>query len=178
MARFKILDSGRRQILAFHFPGDFVDLESCILRQMDYGISALTDAETAIVQHNDLREIIETQPHLTRLLWLSTLTDAAICRQWAVAASMAANRHFAHLICETYTRLVEAGIARDFRFEMPMSQEVIAEAMGLTTVHVSRIAHELRERHLVEWKRPVLIIPDWSRLAAFGGFDPQYLQSL
>ena len=175
-ARSKTLEDGGRQITAIHIPGDFVDLHSFLLRKMDHSVVAFSPCRVASVPHERLRGISETQPHLTRLLWLNTLVDAAIHRNWIVAMGrMSASGRMAQLLCELYVRLSSVDLARDYEFEFPLTQPVVADALGLSLVHVNRSLREIRSRNLIAWRSRMVKILDWERLVEFAQFDPTYL---
>ncbi|CAN5487428.1 Crp/Fnr family transcriptional regulator [soil metagenome] len=176
-ARYSLTVGGDRQLTEINVPGDFVDLHSLMMKQMDHGIVALSDCVIAPAQHGDLRRLTEQHPHLTRLLWLETVIDGAIHRQWLVTMGRqnAASR-LAHLICELYLRLEAAGQAADQRFAVPLTQTDLGDVLGLTPVHVNRVMMELRHEALIEWKGAQVTILDWAQLAAFAEFDPTYLR--
>lgn len=176
-ARFSLTPSGGRQLTEINVAGDFVDLHSLLMRQMDHGVLALADCVIAPAAHDDLRRLTEEHPHLTRLLWLETVVDGAIHRQWLVTMGQqnAASR-LAHLVCELYVRLEAAGLASDLKFTLPMTQVDLGDVLGLTQVHVNRVLMELRRQGLVEWKGGQVAINDWSALAQLGQFDPGYLR--
>lgn len=176
-ARYSLTVGGDRQLTEINVPGDFVDLHSLLMKQMDHGIVALSDCVIAPAQHGDLRRLTEQYPHLTRLLWLETVIDGAIHRQWLVAMGRqnAASR-LAHLICELYLRLEAAGRACDHHFAVPLTQVDLGDILGLTPVHVNRVMMELRHQGLIEWRGAQVTILDWDQLAAFAEFDPIYLR--
>jgi CRP-like cAMP-binding protein len=175
-ARYTILEDGRRQISAIHVAGDFVDLHSFLLRHMDHGVLALTDCETAIVPHATLKEISVERPHLTRMLWLSTVIDAAIHRRWIVTSGrLPAEGQMAHFICEIYRRLSVVDGVTDYSFRLPISQIALSDALGLSAVHLNRTLMDLRRGGLIEWRGADVTILDWDRLAALGQFDDTYL---
>lgn len=176
-ARYSLTVAGERQFTEISVPGDFIDLHSLLMKQMDHGIMALSDCVVAPAQHGDLRRLTELHPHLTRLLWLETVIDGAIHRQWLVAMGRqnAASR-LAHLICELYLRLEAGGQAEDHHFTVPLTQTVLGDILGLTPVHVNRVMMELRHQGLIEWKGAQVVILDWDRLATFAEFDPIYLR--
>jgi CRP-like cAMP-binding protein len=176
-ARFSLTPSGGRQLTELNLAGDFVDLHSLLMRQMDHGVIALSECVVAPVAHDDLRRLTETEPHLTRLLWLETVVDGAIHRQWLVTMGQqnAASR-LAHLICELYCRQEAAGLAGAYRFGLPMTQSDLADLLGLTQVHVNRVLMALRRQGLVDWKAGQVAIHDWQGLVSLGRFDPTYLR--
>ena len=175
-ARCTILDDGRRQITALHIPGDFVDLHSFLLKVMDHGVVALTPCKAAAVDHKILQEITLDHPHLARLLWLSTLIDAAILRQWLIGAGQrSALEQMAHLFCELFTRLQVIGRTRGNSFPIPVTQAELGDALGLSAVHTNRTLQALRRQELIEWNGGMVTIPDRERLTRFAEFDPTYL---
>lgn len=174
--RVKTLADGQRSIIALHISGDFIDLHSLLLKPMDHTISALTNCRMALVPHDHLREITHHHPHLTRLLWLDTLIDAAIHREWlAVLGRLPAQGQMAHLLCELYLRLTVVGAAQDHRFVLPLTQGVLADVLGLSPVHVNRTIQDLRREELVHWAGSVVQIKDWNRLVQLAEFNPDYL---
>lgn len=176
-ARYSTLSDGRRQITEINVAGDFVDLHSLLMKQMDHGVVTLCPCVIAHAPHSRLRKLTEEHGHLTRLLWLDTIIDAAIHRQWLVAMGRRSGLgHLAHLVCELFTRLSAVGLNDGQTFQMPMTQTVLSDALGLSTVHVNRLIAELRREGLVRWTNPEIEILDWPRLAQIAEFDPTYLR--
>ena len=175
-ARYSVLNDGKRQISAVHVPGDFVDLHSLLLDPMDHSVLALTDCQVVQVPHPLLREVSETHPHLTRLLWTLTVIDAAIFRQWLIASGhLPAIGQISHFFCELWTRLSVVGLTEGLGFDLPISQGDLGDAMGLSGVHVNRCLMALRRSGLLEWLGGRVTILDWDGLAALSEFDPEYL---
>ncbi|VXC01292.1 Crp/Fnr family transcriptional regulator [Brevundimonas sp. G8] len=176
-ARYSTLEDGARQITEINVAGDFIDLHSLLMKQMDHGVVALTECVVAEAPHSGLIDITERHPHLTRLLWLDTIIDAAIHRQWLVAMGRRSGLgHLAHLVCELYLRLQAVGQTGDLSFDLPLTQAVLGDALGLSTVHVSRLISELRGEGVVNWSGGRIDILDWRRLAEIAEFDPTYLR--
>ena len=176
-ARVHFLSRGNdRVITALHVPGDFVDLHGFVLAGLEHTILAMGPTEVEFVSHDQLREITHDWPHLTRLLWMSTTIDAAIHRQWLVAAaSLRSSAHLAHLLCELYTRLSAVGAARDYRFTLPLLQRDLANILGYSPIHINRAVRDLRERGLIRWSGTEIEILDWKGLATLARFKPDYL---
>jgi CRP-like cAMP-binding protein len=175
-ARYKVLSNGRRQITALHITGDFVDLHSFLLKTMDHGVLALTPCRVGMVPHAVLEKITEEHPHLARLLWLSTLIDGAIHREWLTAMGRrSATAHMAHLVCELFVRLKVIGRVQDDTIELPITQSELGDTLGLSTVHVNRVLQELRREGLIRTRGTALTILDWDRLQAVAEFTPTYL---
>jgi len=169
---------GRRQITAFHVPGDFADLHSFLLKKMDDGVAALTTCTVAQVPHADLKEITKKYPYLTRVLWLTTLIDAAVHRAWMTTLGrMEARERLAHSFCELRDRLEPMGLMRSDRYELPITQEELGDAFGMSTVHVNRVLQGLRAEGLITSHGKTLIIDDWERLKQVGQYNPDYLHA-
>jgi CRP-like cAMP-binding protein len=176
MCRYKDLRDGRRQITELQVPGDFVDLHGFSLKRLDHGIMALTRCRVAYVAHERLTEITERYPHLTRLYWFHTNIDAAIHREWEVSLGRrSAAERLAQLFCEMRVRLGVVGMADDTGYELSLTQSVLAECLGLTSIHVNRTLKELRERGAVTFRNGRVTIHDWAQLTDIAEFDPAYL---
>lgn len=176
-ARYVTLLDGGRQITELNVAGDFIDLHSFVMKEMDHGVQALTDCVVVTAPHSALRMLGENHPHLMRLLWLDTVIDAAIHRQRIASMGRRTGlAHLAHLICELYKRLEVVNRAVDLAFELPLSQAVLADVLGLSTVHVNRLIAELRALDVVAWSQNQIEILDWEELVRLAEFDPTYLR--
>jgi CRP-like cAMP-binding protein len=175
-ARYKVLQEGERQITALHLEGDFVDLHSFLLKEMDHGVTAISQCRIATVPHETLTTVSIRQPHLTRLFWLLTLLDGAMHREWLVAMGRrSALGQLAHLLCEIRTRLSVVGGANDHSFVLPITQVDLSDILGLSSVHVNRVLQELRGNNLIAWKGVHVSILDWDGLQRIAEFDDRYL---
>lgn len=169
-------DEGRRQITALHIAGDFVDLHSLLLKVMDHSVVALANCDVVFTPHERLLDITTRTPHLGRLLWLSTLIDAAIQRAWMSSIGRRSSAaQLAHLICEMYLRMEAVGLAGELSFDFPITQHELGDTLGLSTVHANRTLQELRATGLLKWQGSLVTIADFDRLAAFADFDATYL---
>lgn len=165
-----------RVITALHVPGDFVDLHGFVLAGLEHSVVAVGQAEVEFIDHAELIEITENFPHLTRLLWMATLIDAAVHRQWLVAAaSLRSSAHLAHLLCEVYTRLNAVGAASDLQFSLNLLQRELADILGYSPIHVNRAVRDLRDRGMIRWSGAEVTILDWKGLSTLARFDPTYL---
>lgn len=175
-ARTSVVKTGERQITAFHVPGDFIDLHSFLIKEMDHAVVALTPVTIAQVPHAAIERLTERFPHLTRLLWLMTLLDGAVHREWLVGLGrLSALARAAHLFCELGLRLEAVGVGSAREFEFPVTQSDLADAMGLSAVHMNRVIQELRARGLLAWQGAGVVLPDLEGLRALAEFDPRYL---
>lgn len=176
VARVKMLPDGGRQITGLHIAGDFVDLHSFLLKSLDHDLVALSDVELIAFPHEGLKRITEQAPHLTRMLWLLTIIDAAIHREWlANAGRKSALQQVASLFCEMVIRHRLIGLTGDAAIPFPLTQIDLADACGLSPVHVNRVVQELRETGLVEWRARKLTVLDFDGLAQVAQFDPSFL---
>ena len=174
--RQKILADGQRQITALHVPGDFADLHSFVLKKMDDGVVTLTPCKVALVPHATLRRIVEGYPHLTQLLWFTTLVDAAIHREWMTGMGRRSSLgQIAHLLCELCLRLRTVGLVTDDSYQLPVTQTELGDALGLSLVHVNRTLQDLRGQGLISWKGQTVEMTDWEGLRQLAEFDPTYL---
>ncbi len=178
VARYKDLREGQRQIMELHVPGDFLDLHGFLLKKLDHDVGSLSPVTIAWVPHETLRRISQEEPHLTRLLWLSTLMDAAIQRERILSVGRRpARARIAHLLCELFLRLETVGIADGMSFPLSLTQIDLADATGLTSVHVNRMLRELREEGLLPFRGGRVTIHEWERLQRVAEFDPIYLHA-
>lgn len=170
------MEDGRRQITELHVAGDYIDLHSFTLKYLDHDVVALTQCKFAIVPHEKLKTMTERLPHLTRVYWFATNLDAAIHRQWELSlARRDAAARMAHLFCELYVRLKIVGLTDGMSYELPLTQETLADVLGLTAVHINRTLQQLRSDGDIQLERGRLTINDWDALAKRAEFDPAYL---
>lgn len=176
IGRFKDMRDGQQQISELHVPGDFADLHSFTLKRLDHGILALTDCRIAWVQHAALRAVIDQYPHLGRMLWFSTNLDAAIHRAWTVSLGRRdAVERLAHLLCELQVRLEVVGMADPTGYPLGLTQNDLANCLGLTAVHVNRVLRDLRERGLATFRGGHVTIADPVGLRDLAEFSTDYL---
>jgi CRP-like cAMP-binding protein len=167
---------GRAHIVAMQVPGDFIDLHGFALKRLDHDIRALGPARIGRVSHARLRQVIQDQPHLGRLLWFATLLDSAIQREWILKLEdLNAAQRVAHLFCEMCHRLKMVGLGGASSFTLPLTQAQLASMCGTTAVHMSRALGRLREETGVTFRHGRLACPDRATLIEFCKFDPAYL---
>ena len=173
--RYKIMPDGRRHIFAYMLAGDFCDLNVFILKRMDHSIGTLTPCVTVAIPRKRILEMVE-RPQLARALWWATLVDEATLREWLVnLGHRPAEQRIAHLLCEIHLRLQVMGLAKGTSFKLPLTQEVIADTMGLSVVHVNRMLVQLREQGLIEIEGRSIDLLDIERIRAMCDFNPNYL---
>jgi CRP-like cAMP-binding protein len=174
--RYKVLPDGRRHIMAFLIPGDLCDVHVFILKEMDHSIGLVTNARVAVIPKEKMLALIEDRPKMTQALWWSSLVDDSVLREWLVnMGQRSAHDGIAHLLVEIWLRLRAVGMADDGTIRLPLTQNDIADAMGLTPVHVNRTLQQMRQEGLIELASGALHIPDVRRLMEVSDFDPNYL---
>jgi CRP-like cAMP-binding protein len=176
ICRYKILPHGGRQIMAFLIPGDACDLHIKLLAQMDHCIQAITPAQVATVTRDEMQAMMDEHPNIARAMYTGQLVDEGIMRAWIVSMGRRSSiERVAHLICELYLRVRAIGLAHDGEFTLPLSQMVLADALGMTPVHINRVLKELRLTGAMALKRGSVAILDPVKLVQIAGFDENYL---
>ena len=174
--RYKQLEDGRRQVVSFFLPGDICDINGFLLREMDHSIGTITAVSTADLSRDFFDEVAASHPRIATALWWDTLVNAAIQREWTMnLGQRTALERTAHLLCEVWLRLRLAGLTKDDSCEFPLTQADLADATGLSKVHVNRTLQELRAGGFIVLKGKTLAIPDLDRLMRAGLFNPNYL---
>lgn len=176
-ARYNILRDGSRRITALLLPGDICDMDSAMGSAMDHGISTITNCAVAYIPGDRMDAFTFCTPKIARALRRSALVDASILRQWLVnAGRRTAVETMAHLLAELYVRVEAIGGVADGSFDLPLTQEELGDATGMTHVHVNRTLRELRERGLIKITKGRLHIPDVTALEKTAGMDSGYLR--
>src|SRR3954471_6132283 len=157
--RYKILADGKRQILAFLIPGDFCDLHVAILGVMDHSICTLSPCTIVEVSRETIADLTVNHPRIPRALWWATLVDEGILREWLTGMGQRSSEsQTAHLFCELLLRLQTVGLATPNSYHLPLTQTDLADALGISAVHLNRILQQLRADGLITLKRSVLTI--------------------
>ena len=174
--RYKLTETGKRQIFSFHIPGDIPDLQSLHIDVMDHSLAALTATKALFIPHESVCDLMRRCPRIGDAFWRDTLIDAAVFREWIMnLGRREAYGRMAHLLCEFYVRLRAVGLTNGPAYESPLTQAELADATGLSAVHVNRTLQELRGEGLITLRNGSLAVLDWDRLQEAGEFDPAYL---
>ena len=178
VCRHKSTSGGARQIVSFHFPGDILDLQHLKLPRADHNVEATTRAEVAWISKDRINRILRSHPVLADALWRDALIDASIFREWVLNVGRRdARSRVAHMLCEFAARREAAGLGSPERFELPMTQEQIADATGMTIVHVNRTLKALTDEGAISRDGREVRISDWARMQRIADFDPAYLHN-
>ena len=174
--RYKILPDGARQILAFMMPGDSCDLHAGLMAEMDHSIGTITPSLIAMIDRVEMETILDDRRAVAKAMYLSQLIDEGVMRAWITSIGRRSSiERVAHLMCELYRRARNIGLASGTAFELPLSQLLLADAMGMTPVHLNRVLRTLRVEGAMTLLRGSVIITDPLQLARIAGFDENYL---
>lgn len=174
--RYKIAADGGRQIVSLRIPGDPLDFQSLYLQTIDHHMQALTPVELALIPLSDLERLAEARPSIARAILVDILIEASIGREWQLNIG---RRHalprLAHFLCEFVYRLQLIFPHSGDEIDVPMTQEQLADILGLTPVHVNRTLKTLEEAGAVARSGRRLSTRDVATLARFADFSPLYL---
>lgn len=171
-----IVENGRRYVVGIQVPGDFVDLHAFALKRLDHDLVTLGPAKVGYVSHSRLQDLMNSEPHLSRLFWFSTLLDAAIHRQWTLKLEqLKAYRRVAHLLAEIWYRLELVGLAHPDGFRTPLTQTDLADMCGTTAIHMNRALRALSREGVAEFRRGNVTVTDRKNFEKHGDFNPTYL---
>jgi CRP-like cAMP-binding protein len=173
---FKMLPDGERQIVDFQIPGDFLGLRSMLFRTTDHSVEAVTQIEASEVLMSDILDGFASAPRLaTAVLWAASRDEAMVVEHLVNLGRRSAEVRTAHFLLELGTRLHLVGIGDRTGYDCPLTQYHLADALGLSAVHVNRVLRMLREDGLVTFQKGRVNFDDERRLKEMAGFDPDYL---
>ncbi|EAQ01533.1 probable transcriptional regulator, Crp/Fnr family protein [Pseudooceanicola batsensis HTCC2597] len=174
VCRYKVLPNGKRAIVALMLPGDICDLHVAILGRMDHSIGTLTDCRLVKISRRTIDDLLDNHPRIRRALFWSTLVDEAILREWLVnMGRRRADQQMAHLFCEVHARL--NAVDRMHGALLPLTQEELADILGISSVHAQRVLSGLRKKELVTVQDSRVALPDIRRIREFAQFEGDYL---
>ena len=175
-ARYDQMADGKRQLTAFHIDGDMCDLHSVVCPTAAWGLMALTTTTILHVPHGEIRALVETYPALAMAFWRDSTADASILAKWVGNVGRRDSRaRMAHVLCEMGVRMERAGLGKRDAFWFDVSQQNLADALGLTAVHVNRTMQMLRSEGFIRTESRTFFVDDWARLCEVAEFDPAYL---
>jgi CRP-like cAMP-binding protein len=177
--RYKQLEDGSRQIMAYLLPGDLCDIQIFLFEKMDHSIGLLSNAEVVKIPAAEILDLMDRFPRIERALMWATLVDEATLREWLLnVGQRSAMQRIAHLFCELCVRLTVVGLVDDDEtFTLPLTQTELADTTGMTTVHVNRTLQRLRKDKLIATRHGRLTILDFKKLAGISGFNEVYLHT-
>ena len=173
---YERLEDGTRQILAFQYPGDFCDLHRHVLPEADsqVAVAAITNCSIGVIWHQDLERLVADYPLIALALWRTTMLEASMLRKRALIGRLPALQRVAHLLCEQLVRREEVGLNSA---TIPLLQMDLADALGLSFVHVNRMLQELRSLNILSQEGRTIKVVDRQRLVTIASFDGNYMNS-
>ena len=176
VGRFGQNRNGDRQITCLYIPGDMADLPSVVSPKSAWGFATLTRSTILRVPHTELRRIAAKHSGISEAFWRDCVADGSIYSEWVVNVGRRdALTRLAHLICEMAIRSERAGQGNRHAFPLPITQNGLGDATGLTSVHVNRTMMELRTRSIVTARGGNVTIHDWDQLVSIGEFNPAFM---
>ena len=173
---YKLLPGGARQIVDVQVPGDFIGIRSLLLRISDHSVEPVTDVTVAEVKASDILEIVSEEPRLaTALLWAASRDEAMVVEHLVGLGRRSARERVAHFLLELSARLTLIGWSDRTGYECPLNQYLLADALGLSAVHVNRVLRALREDGLVTFRDGRVAFGNIDALISLTDFDPAYL---
>ena len=174
--RQKQTGDGLRQIVSLHIPGEATDFQGLFLDEADHSVQMLTRGEVAFVARAEFQALVRSRLAVSHAILVHILVESSIFREWVLNVGRRdARSRLAHLLCEFAIRLQAQGLAGPEAFELPVTQELLADALGLTAVHVNRTLKALEAEGLIVRKKRSVGFPAWRRLQDAGDFNPRYL---
>ena len=174
--RYKILPDGKRQLLSFGLPGDLIGFPAAFFDKAVNATGSLSDVVVATVPFAALYDLFTRFPRIAVALYWTAAREAAIYGERVVdIGRRSAYERLAHLILELLTRLRTVGLAEELSYVLPLTQELIADVLGLSGPHVSRMLRSMREEGLVTIEDHRLTVMDLESLTQLAGFDGDYL---
>lgn len=174
--RHKVAGNGGRQILSIHMKGDLVDLQNSMLGIADHNVQMLSAGEVALMPFEAVRDLAQRMPNIGMAMWYETLVEGSIFREWILNIGRRdAHARIGHLLCEFAVRLEVAELGNQAEYDLPITQEQLADAVSLTAVHVNRTLKSLEKEGYISRSKRRITISDWQKLARVADFQPNYL---
>ncbi|HEX8300783.1 Crp/Fnr family transcriptional regulator [Sphingomonas sp.] len=174
--RHKLTGDGTRQIVSLHIPGDALDFQNLFLDVSDHNVQMLTRGDVAYIPRTDVQQLTRSNTSIAHAILVKILVEASVFREWVLNVGRRdARTRVAHLLCELGVRLDAEGLAEEYGYELPMTQEQLGDAVGLTPVHVNRTLKTLEREGLISRTKRSVGFPNWSALRSAGDFNQRYL---
>lgn len=174
--RHKVAGNGGRQIMSIHMKGDIVDLQNSLLGLADHNVQMLTPGEVALIPVAAVQALAFDHPTVGQAMWYETLVDGSIFREWLLNVGRRdARTRIGHLLCEFAIRMETSGLGKQDEYELPITQEQLADAVSLTPVHVNRTLMAMESDGLIRRNKRFIHITDWKQMAKSSDFQPRYL---
>jgi len=158
--------------------GDILDLQNLLLSRADHSVQTVSPATIGVVPSSVLKDVADRHPRIKDALWRETLIEAAVFREWVLNVGRRnAIARISHMLCEFALRSQQGGISSPEATVFPFTQDLVADATGLSVVHTNRVIQELRASGALRAGTSRIEIGDWEKLLSIGEFDPHYLHA-
>jgi CRP-like cAMP-binding protein len=177
--RHKTLPDGRKQILSFLLPGDMVDMHASLLRVRDDNLEAVSPCQVVLTPQSRVSALATAHPNLGAAFLREAMIEGAIAREWVLnLGRRTALEGLAHLLCELKVRMDAVGWGGPDVYPLHIKQQQLADALGLSPIHMNRSVKRLTQTGFAHFGRRQLIVSDFAALARLAHFDPSYLHLL
>jgi len=174
--RYKILHDGSRQIIDFILPGQIFGLQCCLFKRPLYSVATVTDTSLSPIPLAVIRDVFDRNPAFAKALFRSAICESVILAEHLTdAARRSAYERVSHFLLELFVRLAGVGLTDGMTLFLPLTQDLIADALGLTTVHVNRTFRSLRDDKLIATAGRLVTILDFEALSLVSDFENSYL---
>jgi CRP-like cAMP-binding protein len=177
--RYRVLQDGRRQILNIILPGDFIGFPGCFFENALYSIATLNDCSVSPVSFARFLGLSMTHPRLASISFWSLSCEAAMYAEHLIGVGRrSALERVAHFLLEMLTRLQAVGLAEERSYRLPLTQELLADALGLSVQYVNLTLRQLREEELASVERQQVTILNPEELASLADFERSYINRI
>jgi CRP-like cAMP-binding protein len=174
--RHKITNMGMRQIVSVQIPGDALDFQHVFLEAADHNLQTATRVDVALITKRAILDIARSRPAISDVIFASILVELSILRECALnLAKRDARTRLAHFLCELAVRLDAVGLTSYQGYELPLSQEQIGDALGISAVHTNRTIRALEMEGLIARDKRSISFPRWEAICSVAGFSSSYL---
>jgi CRP-like cAMP-binding protein len=170
--RFKTLPDGRRQILNYCLPGDLIGLQGSVIGTMDHSVEALSPVILCVFQRDGLSDLFKKQPGLSYdVTWIAAREERMLDEHLLSIGRRSAIERAAYLVAFLHQRATAVGASSDATLLIPITQQHVADTLGLSIVHTNKTLRKLAERGLLRWHDRACEILDVRGLMDLAGWE-------
>ncbi len=170
--RYKLLPDGRRQVLNFVLPGDFIGLQATVFGEAQHTVEAMSDSVLCVFPRGKLWSLYNTEPGLGfDVTWLAAREEKMLDDNLLSIGRRSAAERVAFILIHLLRRLKELGMSDGASYETPFNQQHLADTLGLSLVHTNKTIRKMTRNGLILWRDRYLSILDEKRLVAIAQYD-------
>lgn len=171
--RYKTLEDGRRQILNYVLPGDMIGLQGAMLEHMDHSVDALTPMRLCVFERSRMFSLFEKYPGIAfDITWLASREESILDEHLLSVGRRTALERAAYLMAFLHHRAVRAGIACESSAFLPVTQNMVADTLGLSIVHTNKTLKKLATLQFIRWRDRGCEVLRPKALAELAKWDP------